>query len=74
MSVEQGCWRHFRGKLPDVGIDCIGQRKGRSRRGSFLIQDSRQIILLLTKVRKTERGDRFGLKIIFKDLHPNLKN
>lgn len=55
-------------------IDCREQRRGKIGRGSFFIQASRWIILPFIKVRKTGGGDRFGLKIIFKELYPNFKN
>lgn len=57
--------------FPDVVTDCREQRRGRIERGSFVIQASRHLILPFINVRKTVGGDRFGLKIIFKELYPN---
>lgn len=53
---------------------CIEQRRGRSGKGRFLIQASRWILLPCIKMQKTGGGDRFGLKIIFKEVYPNSKN
>ena len=46
---------------------------GRSGKGRFLIQASRWILLPCIKMQKTGGGDRFGLKIIFKEIYPNSK-
>lgn len=55
--------------FPDVVIDC---KEG--RRGSFFIHACRWIVLPSIKIRKTGGGNRFGLKIIFKELYPNSEN
>lgn len=60
--------------VPVVGTDYIEQRRGKSGAGTFLTQPSKWVILLFIKARKTGGGDRFGLKIIFKELYLNAKN